>query len=451
MGPRRICSTSTRQAISPRPRGPKSRASSGPTSAANVSGRRLVSAEAATWLGEHFRTTLADVRSAVDHFFVAGVNHIVYHGTAYSPDAAPWPGWQFYAAVDFNRRNAWWDDFAALNEYVTRTQSFLQSGRADHDVLLYFPFHDALATRGTALLTHFGGANRPTAAAGFEAAAATLESRGFTYDYISDRLLKSVRVDKGRLVTNGGGAYSALVLPSSRFIPIDTLEHVLDLARRGAAIVMVDGGPSGVAGLASLEAREERFRRAIASLRSLPGARVLQGSDLEATLARVGILRERLVDQGLMFTRRTDSLGRFYFVNNRSGRAFDGWVPLNTTAAAATVFDPMTGRRGAAHVRHAEPGALEVYLQIPAGASLIVAGAAQPAREPHHFYTAAGVAGCGRRTLAGAVRQGWRRPSRSSDHRTARFMDDVRGRRAREELLRHGVLFRHLPGACRPR
>ena len=47
------------------------------TSAAHVAGRRLVSAEAATWLGEHFRSTLADVRAAVDLFFVAGVNHIV--------------------------------------------------------------------------------------------------------------------------------------------------------------------------------------------------------------------------------------------------------------------------------------------------------------------------------------------------------------------------------------
>ena len=56
------------------------------TSAGHVAGRRLVSAEAATWLGEHFRSTLADVRAAVDRFFVAGVNHIVYHGTAYSPD-----------------------------------------------------------------------------------------------------------------------------------------------------------------------------------------------------------------------------------------------------------------------------------------------------------------------------------------------------------------------------
>jgi hypothetical protein len=107
------------------------------TSAAHVAGRRLVSAEAATWLGEHFRVRLADVRAAVDRFFVAGVNHIVYHGSAYSPTDDPWPGWQFYASVEFNPRNAWWDDFGALNAYVARVQSFLQSGRPDHDVLLY--------------------------------------------------------------------------------------------------------------------------------------------------------------------------------------------------------------------------------------------------------------------------------------------------------------------------
>jgi hypothetical protein len=90
------------------------------SSAANVAGRRLVSAETATWLGEHFRTTLAEVRAAVDRFFAGGVNHIVYHGTAYSPPAEPWPGWLFYASVAFTPQQSWWDDFSALNAYVTR-------------------------------------------------------------------------------------------------------------------------------------------------------------------------------------------------------------------------------------------------------------------------------------------------------------------------------------------
>ena len=360
------------------------------TSAANVAGRRLVSAEAATWLGEHFRSTLADIRSAVDHFFVTGVNSIVYHGTAYSPDDEPWPGWQFYAAVEFNSRTAWWDDFAALNAYVARTQSFLQSGRADHDVLLYFPFLDAVATRGTALLTHFGGANRPTAAEGFEAAASALQSRGLTFDYISDRQLLETRSLKGRLRTQGGSEYRVLVLPESRFMPLETLEHVLSLARSGATIVIVGNGPADVAGFGSLDIRRERFRHSVTTLKSI-ASHAGGVSDLETALQGAGVGRERLVDLGLSFVRRTDSEGRFYFINNRTGRDVDGWVPLQTTRPAAVIFDPMTGRRGAADVRQAAGTTLDVYLQIPAGESVIVALTAAREGDPYAFHQESGV------------------------------------------------------------
>ena len=361
------------------------------TSAASIAGRRLVSAEAATWLGEHFRSTLADVRSAIDLFFVTGVNSIVYHGTAYSPEEAPWPGWQFYAAVEFNRRTAWWDDFAALNAYVTRAQSFLQSGRPDHDVLLYFPFADAVATRGNALLTHFGGANRPTAAQGFEAAAGTLQSRGFTFDYISDRQLRETRAVKGRLRTQGGWEYRVLVLPESRFMPLETLEHVLSLARSGVTIVVAGSGPADVAGLAALETRRARFQRSMTALRSLArhAARI---SDLETAVQSAGIGRERLVDLGLAFVRRTDAQGRFYFINNRTGRAVDGWVPLQTTRRGAVIFDPMTGRRGAADVKWRGGATLEVYLQLQPGDSVIVAVTAAPAGDPYTFYKEDGAA-----------------------------------------------------------
>jgi hypothetical protein len=324
-------------------------------SAANVSGRRLVAAEAATWLGEHFRSTLADVRSAVDHFFVAGVNHVVYHGTAYSPAADPWPGWQFYASVEFNPQNAWWDDFGVLNAYVARVQSFLQSGRADHDVLLYFPFRDALAVRGSALLAHFGGAEHPTAAAGFEAVRATLQARGVTYDYISDRQLRQTVVDQGRLVTEGGSSHAVLVVPPSRFMPDATAEQIRALERTGAKVVRVTD-PAGV----------------------------------EQSLVRAGVARERMVDTGLQFTRRSDAAGRFYFIANRSDRAVDDWVPINLTSAAATIFDPMHARRGHALVRGASPGALEVYLQLPPGEALIVAAARQPDREPYRWWRADG-------------------------------------------------------------
>ncbi len=178
------------------------------TSAAHVAGRRLVSAEAATWLGEHFRVRLAEVKAAVDQFFVAGVNHIVYHGTAYSPVGDAWPGWQFYASVEFNPQNAWWDDFAALNTYVARVQSFLQAGRPDTDVLVYYPFYESLTVRGTSLLSHFGGAAPPARGTTFEKAAGTLQAAGFTYDFVSDRQLRRTRTENGRITTEGGTSYA---------------------------------------------------------------------------------------------------------------------------------------------------------------------------------------------------------------------------------------------------
>jgi alpha-L-rhamnosidase len=367
------------------------------SSAANVTGRRLVSAEAATWLSEHFSATLADVRAAVDLLFLGGVNHVVYHGTAYSPPGDPWPGWQFYASVDFSPRNAWWDDLAALNRYVTRVQSFLQSGRPDHDVLLYFPFYDAVSTRGPARLTHFGGANARTAAVTFEEASAFLQARAFTCDYISDRQLQRTRVAGGRLTSPGGGSYAVIVLPASRFIPLDTIERVLALARDGATVIAFRGMPSDVSGLADLEVRRARFKRILEDVRFVPAdsqgisvalvgrGRVIEGDDLGGLLARAGVEREPLVDRGLQFVRRADGQGRFYYLANRSGRPIDGWIPLRLEAPATLVFDPMLGRRGSARVRRGSDGSLDVYLQIPVGESLIVTAAPrETTRYPTH-------------------------------------------------------------------
>ncbi len=112
------------------------------SSAANVTGKPLVSSESATWLEEHFNETLGEVKEIVDRLFLGGVNHIFYHGTAYSPADAAWPGWLFYASTELNPQNPIWRDFVALNQYVTRVQSVLQSTKPDNDILLYWPIHD---------------------------------------------------------------------------------------------------------------------------------------------------------------------------------------------------------------------------------------------------------------------------------------------------------------------
>jgi hypothetical protein len=371
------------------------------TSAAHVAGRRLVSAEAATWLGEHFRVKLSDVRAAVDRFFVAGVNHIVYHGTAYSPPNDPWPGWQFYASVEFNPRSAWWDDFGALNGYIARVQSFLQSGRPDSDVLLYDPFYESLTVPGTTLLAHFGGAAPPAQGTTFEKAAATLQASGFTYDFISDRQVRRVKPATGRLVAEGGGSYRTIVLPASRYVPLETLQHVVELARGGATVVSFHGWPSDVSGFADLESRRTRFRTVIDGVAlgsadvdgireaTVGAGRILQGGDLLRLLARAGVERERMVDQGLQFARRADAMGRVYFISNPGERAIDGWVPLDSRAETIVALDPMTGRQG--RIAPRTTGVTrEVYLQIPPGGSIILAESSSPVKGTLNAYRAAG-------------------------------------------------------------
>ena len=361
-----------------------------------------MSAEAATWLGEHFRSTLADVKGAVDRFFLAGVNHIVYHGTAYSPAREPWPGWLFYASVAFSPQNAWWDDFAALNAYVTRVQSFTQAGRPDHDVLLYYPFYDDVARRERTRLVHFGGANAPNRGTVFETAADAMQQAGVPFDLISDRQLRATKALDGALVTGGQARYRVLVIPRSSFIPIETFEHALQLAQQGGTILSLADWPVDVSGLAELESRRARYRRLAEGVAFGPPdpsgvraarvgrGRVLRGADTRRLLEAAGIVREPMVDLGLQLHRRRDSTGRFYFVSNPGDREIDGWVPFGIDTPSADVFDPITGRRGRGMVRPAAGGGREVYLQVPAGGSIIVAASDARTAAPYLNYRPAG-------------------------------------------------------------
>lgn len=353
------------------------------SSAANVTGKPLVSSESATWLNEHFRSSLADVKEALDRFFVGGVNHIVYHGTNFSPRDETWPGWLFYAAVHFEPANPFWTDFPALNQYVTRVQSFLQAGRPDNDVLLYFPIHDRYAERGRELLRHFDGGGEGFEDTSFNQGAALMQARGYAFDVISDRQLQEVEAADDLLQT-GGHAYQTIVVPASRFMPLETFAHVVALAEAGATVIVHNHLPEDVAGLGDLAARRAAFQEladrldftesSVAGVRAaaLGSGRFLLGDDLDALLAYAGIRREGLVEEGLQFVRRQHDDGTTYFLTNWSDEAVDGWMPLATEAAAVAVFDPMSGQTGLAEIRSAQAGGVEAYVQLAPGEAWVL-------------------------------------------------------------------------------
>lgn len=351
------------------------------SSASNVTGKQLTSSESATWLNEHFLSSLSDVKKAIDLYFLGGVNHIFYHGVAYSPKDAPWPGWLFYAAVHFQPTNPQWKDFHALNEYIARIQSFLQGGKPNNDILLYYPIVDRYSQPGSDLLQHFDGMERNFEGTDFLQVSKSLEQDGYSFDFFSDRQLQRF-VPSGNEIITGGNNYRVIVLPANKFIPLESMNKLLDLAKAGATVLFYKNLPQDVPGLSQLEKRRNSFQHLISSIKfedngnirkaSFGNGSILTGQDIGELLRIVGVRKETISASGLQFTRRRNQNGNCYFITNRSDKEVNEWITLQTHAASVALFSPMSGDKGIAKWRKEKDGNVSVMLHLRPFESIIV-------------------------------------------------------------------------------
>ncbi|MBE9510824.1 MAG: glycoside hydrolase [Bacteroidetes bacterium] len=354
------------------------------SSAAHVAGKKLVSSESCTWLDEHFQVSLSQVKPEIDQLLVSGINHVFYHGMAYSPADAQWPGWLFYASTNFAPSNSFWHHFPELNAYIARCQSVLQSGKSANDVLLYFPIYDVWHNKeGMRLGLQVHNLDKWLFDTPLYNTAKVMWNRGFTFDYISDRQLTDAKVAGKRILMNDS-EYPVMVVPDCNKMPVETLENLKELAKNGATIIVLKDLPRDVPGFGDLENRREQFRTTMAELKpvdtDLPGVRqadigkgrFLIGGNIEEMLSLVNISREPVADAGISFIRRTHKGGYYYFLTNPGKQALDGWVNLGVKAESAKLFDPRSSRSGIADLQVGEAGAPQVYLQLQPGESCIL-------------------------------------------------------------------------------
>lgn len=351
------------------------------SSVSHVTGKKLTSSESATWLGEHFHSSLGDVKSAMEIFLLGGVNHMFYHGANFSPEDAPFPGWLFYAAVHFTPHNPFWDDFAQFNRYLMRCQSFLQAGTPDNDILLYFPASDVWSTPGRALLEHFDGLNVRFNGTSTRMSAETLLKSGYAWDYISDAMISHLTVRDGELLTGSGVAYRVLYLPECRYMPAETFAKLISLAEQGATILVHKALPAQMAGFRDWQAQEAGYRQRKDgfSFQSVTPevrqakvgkGRIFLSDDIHALMAAAGVRRETMYDRGMQCIRRRTDGGAVYFIKNTGAGAEKGWIPLAGEFRSAALFDPMSEQKGYAAVRGTGPR--EIYLQLLPGETVVV-------------------------------------------------------------------------------
>ena len=205
-------------------------------SAAHVCGKPYTSSETFTWLTEHFRTSLSQLKPDIDLMFCAGVNHMFFHGTCYSPKDDEWPGWKFYASIDMSPTNSIWRDAPYFMKYVERCQSFLQMGQPDNDFLVFLPVRDMWQKNTDKLLMQFSIHAMGKLAPEFIKTILDIDRAGFDCDYISERLLMGVTCQDGQLVTKAGTRYKGLIIPGSGQMPDAVKQHIDALKAQGAHI-----------------------------------------------------------------------------------------------------------------------------------------------------------------------------------------------------------------------
>lgn len=353
------------------------------SSAGHVAGRNLMSSETGTWLGEHFRVSLSQLKPEVDQLLAAGVNHVFFHGTPYSPPSADWPGWLFYASTHIAPSNSFWRVLPGLTSYIARCQSFLQSGQPDNDILLYFPMHDQWHRPDAPF--QFTVHNPDEWFYGFPVheAAQTMWDRGYAFDYVSDRLLDSLTIGDDVIETKKGGQYEVVVIPNAEHMPVPSLERLLSFAERGGTLVVHGDLSSDVPGWGAVEARRARLTElrdgfsfsSISTdgveMAAVGQGRVLRGDHLPTLLSEAPVRAEPMRERGLSFVRREHQHGHTYFVSNLGAERVEGWVSLATDAASAVLFDPMHEEKGVVATRQTDEGT-DVYLQVRPGASRVL-------------------------------------------------------------------------------
>ncbi|MDR1417267.1 MAG: hypothetical protein LBJ57_07625, partial [Prevotellaceae bacterium] len=352
------------------------------SSAAHVAGKKLTSSETLTWLTEHFRTSLSQCKPDVDLMLVAGVNHLIFHGTPYSPKEAAWPGWLFYASVNMSPTNPIWRDADAMFAYITRAQSFLQYGQPDNDFLVYLPIYDIWHGEQQPHYMAFSIHDMRKRAPEFISAVTSIIGSGYDVDYISDKFVKTTKVENGLLKTQGGSKYKAIVAPNVKLMPPATLKALMQLAQDGATVIFVGQYPDDTPGL---QRREDSKKSLSSLLKALPVAdfdgvnvaafgkgKIATGADYAQALAVCGLSGEAIrTELGAQCIRRANESGHHYFIANLQEKDIDAWVTLAVDATSAVLYNPMTGNLGKGKLRRSS-GKAEVYLQLRSGESVIL-------------------------------------------------------------------------------
>ena len=252
------------------------------SSAAHLTGKRVVSCEEMTNTYHVFNATLELLKVGSDQSIISGITQSIYHGFNYSPPAAPFPGWIRYGSY-YNENNPWWPYFKYFNTYKARLATLLQNADMYTDIALLTPIPD--------LWTRYGVQTEPFPGPGPLAVPYTslvweaIHKHGGGCDYTSERVIAGSTVENGKLCY-GPKQYGTLFLVGIEGIEPATLEKLHTFVQQGGRIFCIERYPSKSLGFVDYERREREVRDWVEKLKGYPERFILlerpEGDDFYA-------------------------------------------------------------------------------------------------------------------------------------------------------------------------
>ena len=239
------------------------------SSAANLTGKQLVSCEEMTDTYTVFNTSLENLKIGGDQSAITGVNHSVLHGFNYSPPEAPYPGWIRYGAY-YNEKNTWWPYFHLYNEYKGRLSALLQHVTMYTDIAVLPPYDDMWSLIGSQMEPFPSITHVEYVTLVWEA----INKNGSSCDYVSQRVIRDTEMKNGSMYF-GSRKYTTLFLIQVDSLDPGTAKKLCDFVETGGRIFCIETYPSRSLGWKDHVAKDKEVAGYVEKMKKFPDRFIL--------------------------------------------------------------------------------------------------------------------------------------------------------------------------------
>jgi len=321
------------------------------SSAGNIYGRNIISNESFTWLRmPRFLVNLEMLKLAADAIFLDGMNHIINHGYAYSPEEAGKPGWAFYASSLISHTNTWWEYYPEISRYIHRVTAFLQKGYNYSEVGIYLPQNDVWADTPLSELHMAMKLENYMNKDSIN----LINKNGYWFNYLNDEVINNLGVITKKGLEINRNYYRVIILLGCRRLPIETAQALKRFVNKGGTLIATEDIPGDTCSFVDHYQKTEILQNIMRGL--FPnkkdvwnyveaGRTIITSNKMEALLTSLkdAITPDLKIEynENIGYVHRRDNEDDIYFIANVSREEIITGLTFKISKKGFIIIDPL--------------------------------------------------------------------------------------------------------------